>query len=75
MLNTLKRFWGFQNNVVVSEKVVATIGGMLAIFLCFFLTTWLLGTEGAAAILPSMGASTMEWSPPSNGIAMCQTWN
>ena len=19
--------------------------------------------------------STMEWSPPSNGIAMCQTWN
>lgn len=59
MLNTLKRFWGFQNNVVVSEKVVATIGGMLAIFLCFFLTTWLLGTEGAAAILPSMGASTV----------------
>ena len=59
MLNTLKRFWGFQNNVVVSEKVVATIGGLLAIFLCFFLTTWLLGTEGAAAILPSMGASTV----------------
>ena len=59
MLKAAFRYLGIQNSVVTSEKLVATLGGMLAISCCFYITTWMLGTEGSAAILPSMGASTV----------------
>ena len=59
MLKAVFHFLGIQNSVVTSEKLVATLGGMLAIFCCFYTTTWMLGTVGSAAILPSMGASTV----------------
>ena len=53
------RFLGFQNGVVSSEKLVATLGGALAILFCFYITSLYTGANGAAAILPSMGASTV----------------
>jgi len=53
------RFLGIQSGVVRSERVVATLGGMLAIYLCFFVTAHFTGMSGSAAILPSMGASTV----------------
>lgn len=59
MLHAIVRFLGLQSNVVSSEKLVATLGGVLAIFCCFYLTQFFTGTAGTAAILPSMGASTV----------------
>ncbi|MFT6405932.1 MAG: CBS-domain-containing membrane protein [Candidatus Azotimanducaceae bacterium] len=59
MIRTAIRFLGFQSGVVASEKLVATLGGMLAIFCCFYITTYFTGAAGSAAILPSMGASTV----------------
>lgn len=59
MLLKLIRFLGIQSNVVRSEKTVATLGGMLSIFFCFFVTDYFTGLDGSAAILPSMGASTV----------------
>ncbi len=59
MIQTAIRFLGFQSSVVHSEKAVATLGGMLAIFSCFYITRYFTGAEGAVAILPSMGASTV----------------
>lgn len=55
MIRTAIRFLGFQSGVVASEKLVATLGGMLAIFCCFYITTYFTGAAGSAAILPSMG--------------------
>lgn len=59
MIQAVIRFLGLQSNVVNSEKVVATIGGMLAIFCCFYTTIYFTGSEGSVAILPSMGASAV----------------
>lgn len=59
MIQSTIRFLGIQNRVVTSEKVVATIGGILAIYFCFSVTVFFTGTMGAAAILPSMGAATV----------------
>lgn len=59
MIQTAIRFLGLQSGVVSSEKLVATIGGMLAIFFCFYITTYFTGAAGSVAILPSMGASTV----------------
>lgn len=59
MIQTAIRFLGFQSGVVSSEKLVATLGGMLAIFCCFYATMYFTGAMGSAAILPSMGASTV----------------
>lgn len=53
------RFLGIQSDVVTSEKIVATLGGMLAIYCCFYTTVYFTGTTGSVAILPSMGASTV----------------
>ena len=53
------RFLGIQSDVVTSEKIVATLGGMLAIYCCFYTTVYFTGTVGSAAILPSMGASAV----------------
>lgn len=59
MIHTAIRFLGFQSGVVNSEKLVATLGGMLAIFCCFYTTVYFTGTTGSVAILPSMGASAV----------------
>lgn len=53
------RFIGIQSDVVSSEKVVAAIGGTLAILLTYALSVYLIGPEGSIVILPSMGASTV----------------
>ncbi|MDN2662680.1 HPP family protein [Psychromonas sp. 14N.309.X.WAT.B.A12] len=59
MIQAIIRFLGVQSNVVNSEKTVATIGGMLAIFCCFYATVYITGDAGSVAILPSMGASAV----------------
>ncbi|MBU3020692.1 HPP family protein [Aestuariibacter sp. A3R04] len=59
MIKTVTGFLGIQSEVVSSEKLVATLGGMLAIFFCFYTTAYFTGTTGSMAILPSMGASTV----------------
>lgn len=59
MKQAVIRFLGLQSKVVNSEKVVATLGGMLAIYFCYHTTVFFTGTAGSAAILPSMGASTV----------------
>ena len=59
MIKEVIRFLGLQSNVVNSEKTVATIGGMLAIFCCFYATIYFTGDAGSVAILPSMGASAV----------------
>ncbi len=59
MIRSTIHFLGLQSEVVNSEKIVATLGGMLAIYICFFTTNYFVGTTGTAAILPSMGASAV----------------
>ncbi|HAI96992.1 MAG: HPP family protein [Cycloclasticus sp.] len=59
MIKTAIEFLGIQSGVVSSEKLVATLGGMLAIFFCFYTTTYFIGATGSIAILPSMGASAV----------------
>lgn len=59
MRQTAIRFLGLQSGVVASEKLVATIGGMVAIFCCLYTTMYFTGASGSIAILPSMGASTV----------------
>ncbi|WP_166372212.1 HPP family protein [Psychromonas sp. SA13A] len=59
MIQIVIRFLGFQSSVVNSEKTVATIGGMLAIFCCFYTTIYFTGAAGSVAILPSMGAAAV----------------
>jgi len=59
MLQQVIRFVGIQSDVVSSEKVTAVVGGMLAIFFCYLVTCYFTGSTGSAAILPSMGASTV----------------
>ena len=59
MIQTVIRFLGLQSDVVNSEKAVATIGGMLAIFCCFYTTIYFTGAAGSVAILPSMGAAAV----------------
>ncbi len=59
MFQSLIRFLGIQSNVVTSEKLVATLGGALAIFCCLNITHYFTGAVGTAAILPSMGASAV----------------
>ncbi|MEL0628858.1 HPP family protein [Psychromonas aquatilis] len=59
MIKRISRFLGIQSGVVDSEKAVATIGGMLAIFCCYYTTIHLTGEQGSIAILPSMGASAV----------------
>ncbi|MEG3766935.1 HPP family protein [Alteromonas sp. 14N.309.X.WAT.G.H12] len=58
-LQTVHRILGVQSHVVTSEKVISTVGGMMAIFCSFYITTLLTDTQGSLAILPSMGASTV----------------
>ena len=59
MFQAVLRFIGIQSKVVASEKAVATLGGMIAIFSCFTITAFFSDSTGAVAILPSMGASTV----------------
>ncbi len=59
MIQTVIRFLGVQSSVVNSEKTVATIGGMIAIFCCFYTTIYFTGAAGSVAILPSMGAAAV----------------
>lgn len=59
MIRTAIQFVGIQSDIITSEKLLATIGGMLAILCCFFSTVYFTGASGSAAILPSMGASTV----------------
>ncbi len=56
----IKKFWGIETDSVShAEKLVSTVGGVLAIFLIAFVTYKLTGITGATLIVPSMGASAV----------------
>jgi CBS-domain-containing membrane protein len=50
---------GIQANAVLAEKLVATLGGCLAILCISVLSFRITGAQGAAAVVPSMGAATV----------------
>ncbi|HEY7771683.1 MAG TPA: HPP family protein [Marinagarivorans sp.] len=53
------RSTGIQGAATIAERWVATIGGCLAIFCIAALSIRITGTLGAAAVVPSMGASAV----------------
>lgn len=56
----LLRFFGVEpENVSTAEKLVSTLGGFTGIFLIAAISYQLTGMEGAALIVPSMGASAV----------------
>lgn len=50
---------GLQQNSAIAEKWIATLGGCLAIFCISAVSIYVTGAEGAAAVVPSMGAATV----------------
>lgn len=58
-LSTHLRSSGIQGGAAIAERWVATIGGCLAIFCIAALSIRITGTLGAAAVVPSMGASAV----------------
>lgn len=59
-LNTLRRILGTEpDNTSRIEKLVSTLGGILSIFLIAEISYRVTGAEGAALIVPSMGASAV----------------
>ncbi len=60
MLTTIKRFLAFEAEPVSGvEKLVATIGAMIAIVLICLINYVITGASGVALIVPSMGASAV----------------
>ena len=56
----LKRFMGITaGNVSVAEKLASTLGGIVGIFLVAVISHDITGLQGAAMIVPSMGASAV----------------
>lgn len=54
------RFWGIEpEGVSAAEKLVSTLGGIIAIFLIAYVSYHLTGASGSALIVPSMGASAV----------------
>ena len=50
---------GIQNATHTGEQVIAATGGIISLTAITLLSYWLLGMEGAAAVVPSMGAATV----------------
>lgn len=50
---------GLQQNAAIAEKWVATLGGCLAVFCISATSVYVTGAQGAAAVVPSMGAATV----------------
>ncbi len=59
-LTQLQHFFGIERETVsTAEKLVATLGGAVSIFLVVGISYKILGTTSAALIIPSMGASAV----------------
>lgn len=58
-MRAIKKFLGIQSHVIPAEKWVASLGGGLSIFLITVVSYAATGLQGAAAILPSMGAAAV----------------
>ena len=52
-------FLGIQPKAVFGEQLVSTLGGMLRPTAIAALSYFLLGPQGALAVVPSMGATTV----------------
>lgn len=58
-LQSFKRFWGSQAPSSAAERVVATLGGIISLSLITLLSYAMTGAQGAALVVPSMGAATV----------------
>lgn len=60
MINKFKSFIGLDGNLVSSaEHLVSTIGAIIGIFFVYMVSHYYMGDNGAAIIVPSMGASAV----------------
>jgi CBS domain-containing membrane protein len=53
------RFLGVQPTADPAEKIISSVGGFISIALVFYVSDWMTDAQGAASILPSMGAATV----------------
>ena len=53
------KFLGVQNNTHINEQIISAIGGFFSILIIFSISFFITDLQGASAILPSMGASTV----------------
>lgn len=71
---TLRRWLGIEIiEVSLTEKLVATLGGGLALLALVGITTWVIPGGGAAAVITSMGASAVLLYAVPHG-ALSQPW-
>ena len=74
MLYKLKNFFGVERSSTSrNEKIIASLGGILGISICSFLSFLLLGDE-AVFIIPSLGASAVLLFAVPHG-ALSQPWS
>lgn len=59
LLNQIKDLLGIDNSVSPAEILASTLGGFIGIFLISWTSYHFTGLEGAALIVPSMGASAV----------------
>ena len=59
LLNKVKNLLGVDSSVSTAEKLASTFGGFVGIFLISWISYHFTGLEGAALIVPSMGASAV----------------
>ena len=73
MFRSVSTFLGVQLSTKPSEKIVSSVGGFISIYLIFYVSYWLTDIQGAASILPSMGAATVLLFGLPNG-PLSQPW-
>lgn len=74
MPQKLKQFFGIErSNTSASEKIIAALGGILGIFITYMISFFATGHQGAAIIIPSMGASAVLLFAVPHG-ALSQPW-
>ncbi|MDH5391731.1 MAG: HPP family protein [Gammaproteobacteria bacterium] len=74
MIEKLKRFIGIQRaSSSHTEKLIASLGGVLGISITYFISYHTTGHQGAAIIVPSMGASAVLLFAVPHG-ALSQPW-
>ena len=62
------------NPITHHEKLISTIGGGISIFVILIITNWLVGSEVAPFLIPSMGASAvLLFAAPHSPLS--QPWN
>ncbi|MCK4707867.1 MAG: HPP family protein [Gammaproteobacteria bacterium] len=75
MLLKFKRFFGIErSSTSSSEKLIATIGGIIGISVTYLISYLTLDAESAALIVPSMGASAVLLFAVPHG-ALSQPWS